>query len=354
MNLTINSLPTRTWNRLNMNESSLTVEGEFHNYNPKAVCDPAQVRWVPKAQWTGERVHLGSGEDFRALTEGADIGLAETAPGQRMDGHIFLTWHYGGQENSVSRIVLHAAESSTLNAVLLLESDPEYTGIAALRTEIYAEENSTVNVYVAQLLGFGGVGMTDISGICGDGATVNLTRLDLGAGRLYAGTHLDLRGRESAFNTKIGYHVRADQLLDMNYVALHQGKHSNSLMEINGTLEEHGKKVFRGSIDFQKGCAGAKGAENENVLLMGEELVNQTIPLILCKEENVEGSHGASIGQLDDKVLFYLSARGFTPEEAKQMIARSRIEDVCSRIPEAYVREQVHKFEGRRGELEYE
>ena len=354
MNLTVNSLPTRTWNRLNMNESSLAVEGEFNNHSPKAVYDPAQVSWKPKAEWAGEKLLLGTGEDARTLTESAEIGLVETAPDQVMDKPITLTWSYADKENAVSRIVLHAAKGSTLNAVLLLESGAEHTGTTAVRTEVYAEENSVVNVYVAQLLGFGGVAMTDVSGVCDDGATVNLTKLDLGAGKLYAGTNIDLRGRESSFNTKIGYHVRANQLLDMNYVALHHGKHTTSLMEVNGTLEEHGKKVFRGSIDFQQGCAGAKGTENENVLLMGDDLVNQTIPLILCKEEDVEGNHGASIGQLDDKVLFYLSTRGFTPEEAKQMIARSRIEDVCSRIPDESVREKVHKFEGKQGDLEDE
>ncbi len=43
---------------------------------------------------------------------------------------------------------------------------------------------------------------------------------------------------------------------------------------------------------------------------MGDDVVNQTIPLILCAEEDVKGSHGASIGQLDEETLFYMQARG--------------------------------------------
>lgn len=45
-------------------------------------------------------------------------------------------------------------------------------------------------------------------------------------------------------------------------------------------------------------------------------MVNQTIPLILCAEEDVKGSHGASIGQLDEETLFYMQARGISEEQA--------------------------------------
>ena len=61
-------------------------------------------------------------------------------------------------------------------------------------------------------------------------------------------------------------------------------------------------KVFRGSIDFKRGASGAKGTESEQVLLLGDDVINQTIPLILCAEEDVEGNHGAAIGELDEEL----------------------------------------------------
>lgn len=51
----------------------------------------------------------------------------------------------------------------------------------------------------------------------------------------------------------------------------------------------------------------------------GDDIVNQTIPLILCAEEDVEGNHGASMGDLDDATLFYLCSRGLSREEAERM-----------------------------------
>ena len=52
---------------------------------------------------------------------------------------------------------------------------------------------------------------------------------------------------------------------------------------------------------------------------MGEDAVNQTIPLILCGEEDVQGSHGATIGRLDDELLFYLCSRGMSRQAANKI-----------------------------------
>lgn len=73
-------------------------------------------------------------------------------------------------------------------------------------------------------------------------------------------------------------------------------------------------------------------------------MINQTIPLILCAEENVEGNHGASIGELDEKTLFYLMSRGFSQEAAQEMIARARLDAVAEQILEPSVREKTLKF----------
>ena len=77
---------------------------------------------------------------------------------------------------------------------------------------------------------------------------------------------------------------------------------------------------------------------------MGENVVNQTIPLILCAEEDVEGNHGASIGQLDEEMLFYLSSRGMSAESASKMIARAKIDAVCQKIGDEEMEKAVQSY----------
>ena len=104
------------------------------------------------------------------------------------------------------------------------------------------------------------------------------------------------------------------------------GKSTVSEIHASGALMERAKKVFRGTIDFKRGSAGSVGSENETVLLLGEDAENKTVPVILCAEENVEGSHGATIGELDADTLFYFASRGIDRAAAEAILARAAVE----------------------------
>ena len=115
-------------------------------------------------------------------------------------------------------------------------------------------------------------------------------------------------------------------------------------MNADGVLQDRSAKLFRGTIDFQQGAAGSKGDEKEDVLLLGEDVVNRTIPLILCAEEDVEGNHGASIGQLDEDILFYMNSRGLSRAEAELLITRSKLEALCAKANDPGLTDRVHRY----------
>lgn len=85
---------------------------------------------------------------------------------------------------------------------------------------------------------------------CADGASFELTKLELGSGKLYAGAAADLIGKGSNFTARIGYLGQGEQRLDMNYVARHRGKKTTCEMDSTGVLAGKAFKLFRGSIDL--------------------------------------------------------------------------------------------------------
>ena len=345
MDMVLNSLPGKTWYRLHLNDKRIAVEVDLESLLP-AACGDTSV-YEENSTRCYPDMKTGSGPDVRTLTEGAALCAVHTAEHTRMDAPVVLTYTSHDGKKEKSRLILHAEKGSTLRAVVLQTAE-EGDGLTVLQTEILCEEDAKVELFMAQVLPAGFVLINDIGGTAAENASVVLRKLELGAGRVYSGVNIDLKGRESSFTTETGYHVIKDQMLDMNYVAEHHGARTNSLMEVTGTLEDGAKKTFRGTIDFPRGCPGSKGTETENVLLLGDDLVNQSIPLILCKEEDVEGNHGASIGRLDDKMLFYLSTRGICEEAAQQIIAQARIESLCEKIPDESVQEAVRLFEEQR------
>ena len=127
----------------------------------------------------------------------------------------------------------------------------------------------------------------------------------------------------------------------------HVGRNTRSDIDVSGALSDSAKKVFRGTIDFKNGSAGSTGSEQETVLLLGDDVVNRTVPLILCAEENVEGTHGATIGALDDDTLFYFESRGFDRDAAERLMARAVVERLAHDLGDDATAEAVqHELNG--------
>lgn len=368
----VNILPTRTWNRLGMNESQIQIEWPEESVLIKPERLAAGVTWekeISGKEW--DEIQTGMGREYDVMAaecgtaganrtdtvngtavaeENAGVGsiyrlTAEAAAVLQNENTewtvLCVDYKNGSYQN---RLCLDAKENSRLNVLIVFRSGEGAQGTSSFQVKVHAEKNAKVQLQEVQLLGVGYTCLSDIGASCGENATFELLKLELGAGKVYAGCLTELEGKKSAFDAKIGYYTSVNQKLDMNYTVRHRGKKTESMMEVSGVLQDGSSKLFRGTIDFVPGCAGAKGTEREDVLLLGDDIVNQTIPLILCAEEDVEGNHGASMGDLDDATLFYLCSRGLSREEAERMVARARIDALNELVADEAVQKQVQEF----------
>lgn len=171
-----------------------------------------------------------------------------------------------------------------------------------------------------------------ITGTCTADSRIELVQVLAGKGDIYDDIQIDLTGNGSSLKTDIGYLAAEHQTLDINLVANHFGRKTKSEINANGALRDAAKKIFRGTIDFRNGSANSIGDEKETVLLLGEDVENKTVPLILCAEETVEGNHGATIGEPDEETLYYFASRGIGREAAEEMMARAAVLHVADLI----------------------
>ena len=234
MNLTVNKLPSTTWNRLHMNEAAVSLEEELQNFVPGADYNPREILW----EGTRNEASRLCG-DLSAVTADARLGYGETAAGIRMEQPLVLAYAYGAGDRAASRLCLHAGADSHLKAVLVLSGAAD---ISALQAEILAEENARVDLYLVDLLGSEALCLNHIAGTLESHAEVNLIRMDLGGRKIYSGVNMELLGDHSGYSSETGYHVKPGQLLDMNYVAVHRGRSTECTMQVNGTVEEGAKR----------------------------------------------------------------------------------------------------------------
>ena len=151
----------------------------------------------------------------------------------------------------------------------------------------------------------------------------------------------DLCGKESAMDQKTIYLGNDNQKLDFSYIMAHKGEKSFSDLITTGALMSGAKKTFRGTIDFHRGARRAEGAEEDVCLLLDETVHSVSLPLLLCKEDDVSGNHAASAGQIDRDKLFYLMSRGFSEQEAKHIIVESNLRPIIDQLEDEVLENRV-------------
>lgn len=186
--------------------------------------------------------------------------------------------------------------------------------------------------------------INQVESVLNEEADMDMIQILPGRGDVYSGCITKLEGKNSRCTYDVAYLACADQKCDMNYVAQHIGKETVCDIDARGVLKEGAFKTLRATIDFKSGTAGSKGKENERVLLLGENIVNQSIPLILCTEEDVEGAHGSQIGGLADDILLYFGSRGIDRSTAEKMISFGNFERLINRIKDEDIKKRTREM----------
>jgi len=240
--------------------------------------------------------------------------------------------------------VIHAKKNSEITVIMEYDSEENAKGFLGIQTRLLAEEGAKINLIKVQMLSEDVMHFDDVGGICDDNADIETINMQLGAKDTWGGDRITLLGDKSIYNNHTGYLCRHKQTYDMNYVADQIGKKTESNMIFRGVLLDEAVKTFRGTLDFKAGSAGSVGDEQEDTLLLSPDVINRTMPVILCQEEDVDGRHGASIGQLDEDTLFYMESRGIDVEEAKKLMIRARMESIARMIPDEAIIVRIQQF----------
>lgn len=165
-------------------------------------------------------------------------------------------------------------------------------------------------------------------------AAVDVKQYALGGSTIGLGLTANLVGAQARLDLNNRYHATHEETLDINHLVRMRGTSTRALLTESGVLNEAAKKTLRATIDLVRGAKDAQGNEIETVMILGDDVVNKTMPAILCDEDDVAGNHGATIGSVSPEQLDYLAARGLSHQAAEQLFVRALFEDAIINAPE--------------------
>lgn len=153
--------------------------------------------------------------------------------------------------------------------------------------------------------------------------------------------HCRLAGEGSTHQLSTAYMGCGQDVLDFNFLVDIQGKAAQAAIQTRGILQDQAKKTMKSTLSFHRGAKASKGAESEYVMLISDDVTNNSIPLLLCQEDDVAGEHAAGVGRIDENTLFYLLSRGFTPQQAKNILVSGYLTPVLDQLGDEALYQEI-------------
>lgn len=138
------------------------------------------------------------------------------------------------------------------------------------------------------------------------------------------------------------------QHVDNHTLVNHSKPHTQSEENYRGVLDGRAKGVFNGKVIVHKDAQKIAAAQSNANLLLSDNAEIDTKPELEIYADDVKCSHGATIGQLDKNMMFYLRSRGIDKAAAKSLLTFAFADDVIRRIKFAPVRERLEFTVGGR------
>ncbi|MGI6230880.1 MAG: SufB/SufD family protein [Tractidigestivibacter sp.] len=321
----VNEPPAETWNRLRVNDITLTVprlsrKGDVYFALPQLF----------------ERVECGMGEKVTSwvTSQAADSRYVEVRAHEKRAEPIVVTIDADKGEVADTGVMVRSGASATI-VVAALGTDAGATTSASL-LRVIAEENTNVSIVEVVGVGASQQHLESLGVTADDDSQVTVRQYALGGGTIAFGSCVALDGDRARTDLLMRYFADGKDVLDVNHVVRQRGHNTRAEVHESGILDDDATKALRATIDLVHGGRGSKGNEAESVLVFGDGVTNKTMPVILCDEDDVQGNHGATIGSVAPEAMQYLADRGLSRSQAEALFVRALFEDAIINAPEEF------------------
>jgi Fe-S cluster assembly protein SufD len=256
-----------------------------------------------------------------------------------------VLWGPGANLAYLSHILVYLDDGASLTYVHEAASPTEAEGQALHAGIVEISVGDGANLKFVELQSWGGhvwnfsherarVGRDGnldwIFGAVGSHLTKNFSDLDL--------TGQGASGRMSGF-----YFTDGVQHLDHDTQQNHLAPHTTSDLLFKGALLGRSRSVWQGMIYVAPGAQKTDGYQANRNLVLSPKARADSIPGLEILADDVRCTHGATVGKIDENLVFYLRSRGIPQEDAERLIVEGFFDPIMQRIPFEKVRERFQQ-----------
>jgi Fe-S cluster assembly protein SufD len=135
--------------------------------------------------------------------------------------------------------------------------------------------------------------------------------------------------------------LRTRQHADTTVVADHAVGGSTSREVFKTVLDDDSRGVFQGKIVVRPHAQKTDAKMATHALLLSESAEADSKPELEIFADDVQCGHGATAGELDEDLLFYLRARGIPPQEAEALLIQAFVGEAVEGVEHAGLRDAL-------------
>ena len=121
--------------------------------------------------------------------------------------------------------------------------------------------------------------------------------------------------------------------LDLKTNLHHQSGKSFGNVLIKGALIEKANALTRGTLHIAKAANQSETSLQEHLLLLSKEAKANAVPSLEIEANNVIAKHAASVTNLNQEQIFYLTSRALPEHEARKMVVQGFLTSCLNRMP---------------------
>jgi Fe-S cluster assembly protein SufD len=280
------------------------------------------------------RINAASADDGVVLRVAAHVKIA--VPVQLVfagaAAEADLAWH--------ARNVIELGEGAELSLVEQHVASGEQAHLATLVSDIELRDGARLHYTVLQ--NAAGASLIRRSSMrLHARAHATLHVLELGGALVHHDLQAELVGDGAQLDTRGVFMPHGRQHIDTQLAIRHQALNTTSASNWRGVASDRARGVFRGAIAVAPGADGSDASLSNKNLLLSPSAEIDTKPELEIYADEVKASHGATVGQLDERSLFYLRSRGIPLAEARALLTAAFCRAVLDDLPNRALREHL-------------
>jgi Fe-S cluster assembly scaffold protein SufB len=137
------------------------------------------------------------------------------------------------------------------------------------------------------------------------------------------------------------FFAEAHELLDVFAVDLHETGPSGGDVHWRGAATGESRASFEGLIQIDPGAQQTHTYLQIHSMMLSPKARIDAIPSVLVSADDVSASHGGTVGELDEAMIFYMQSRGLDRAAAVRVIVEGFFEPLLSELADEPLEELV-------------